>query len=145
MSAPREELAAILIQKAKVYDEFASVTELLRQALDDDRMGAVVEFIKQRDKLMRDCAGLDRRSHPHRHSAPSPQNQGAERLAEHVSRDLGAKLKQIMAVDTECRTIAARKYEEARKELRRFSQAKEGIQGYALKAKRPPKFLSIET
>lgn len=145
VSTPREELATILLQKAQVYGEFESVTALLRQALDDDPMGAVVDFIKRREELIRDIASLDRRMDQHRHAAPSPQNPATRRLLEQVTRELGANLKRIMMVDTECRTIAARKFEEARRELTRLRQTKEGIHGYALKAKRLPKFLNVET
>ena len=145
MSTPREELAGILMQKTKVYDEFESATALLRKALDADRIGAVVDFIKRREELMRDIASLDRRIDRHQRRSPSAHHPADGRLAERLSQELDAKLKRIMAVDADCRAIAASNCDEARKELMRVSQTREGIHGYGRNAKRLPKFLNIET
>jgi hypothetical protein len=145
MSGHAEEISAILMEKVKAYGEFQSVTGLLLRALENDEMVEVVRFIERREELMRNIDGLDRRIDRYRHSAPSDKNPVNIRLMGRISDELAEILKRIMTADCCCYTTAASKCEEARKELMLVRKKKVGIQGYALKTQRIPKFLNVQT
>jgi hypothetical protein len=62
-----------------------------------------------------------------------------------LPEEFGRMLKQIISANQACDTIAASKCEATRKELMNLRQTEEGLQGYAQKTERIPKFLNLHT
>lgn len=140
-----EEISTLLTRKLRACDELQTVTGLLRTALEGEEMEAVNRCLRRREALMRESEGLDRRIDEHRRSAPVEQHPAIDRLLADMSERLGGKLKGIVAIDQDCTAIATQRHEEMRNQLAAVRHQREGLQGYAGKSPRMPKFLNVRT
>ncbi|MCL5807306.1 MAG: flagellar protein FlgN [Deltaproteobacteria bacterium] len=144
-ASPAEEIFAMLVEKGKAYDEFLSVTELLKNAIETEEMEEVDRFIKCREELIGEIDGLDRRISRYQHSIPLDQRSAIFQRVASMSDDLGGKLRQINSTNQVCTAIAARSCEALRNDLTVINQQRQGIQGYVDKTQRIPKFLSVRS
>lgn len=145
MAGQTEDISIILKQKVKAYDEFQFVTGLLQKAIESDDMTIANNFIDRREELIGQIDRLDSRINRHRNSIPFPESPAVIRQMATISADLGEKLKQLMVANHDCTITAANKCEGVRKELIVICHQEKGIQGYAYKMQRQPKFLNVQT
>ncbi len=135
MAGQQDEMSSILRQKLSAYDAFLFTTDLLQKALESEEMEKVDRFIEQREELIKRIAELDHRMLGNKKAAMSEQNRN----------DLSDKLKQLMAVDKDCLTIAVRRRDLARKDLMVVHRNKAGLKSYGPKNETLPKFIEIQT
>lgn len=141
MINPSDEIYTMLVRKRKVFDEFLSVTGLLRHALEDEDLVAVNRLIERRDELI---PIIDDINNNIRQGQADRGSFVDERMRE-VSECLYERLMQITAVNQECNTIAASRCEDLKKEMATVHQNEEGLHVYAGKTQGIPKFLSVRT
>ncbi len=144
-TSPAEELFGMLVEKGRAYDEFQSVTELLKKAVETEEIGAVNQFIKCREELIEEIDDIDGRIKCHWQSVPLEQRSTVARRVARISDDLFSKLRLINSTNLDCTATAALRCEALRNDLTVINQQKEGLQGYVGKTQRIPKFLSVRT
>jgi hypothetical protein len=145
MTGQTEDISVILTQKLKAYDEFQFVTGLLQKAIDGDDMTMTNKLVDRREELIQAIDRLDCRINHHRDSIPGREGPTVVRRMATISEVLGEKLEEIMIANRGCITTVANRCEAVRKELTVIRHNEKGLQGYALKMQRIPKFLNVQT
>jgi hypothetical protein len=140
-----DDLHDSLERKLTAYGEFLEATLLLQEALEKEEMASVKQLLTRREELIRDIDGLDRRINRHRPEGLIAPSSAITRRMGKLPEEFGRMLKQIISANQACDTIAASKCEATRKELMNLRQTEEGLQGYAQKTERIPKFLNLHT
>jgi flagellar biosynthesis/type III secretory pathway chaperone len=140
-----DDLDHSLERKLKAYDEFLEATLLLQKALENEEMAAVTQLLTRREELIKDIDGLDRRINRYRQEGLFARSSAITRLTGKLPDEIRQTLKQIRSANQACDTIAASRCEATRKELMILRQTEVGLQGYAHKTERIPKFLNLHT
>jgi hypothetical protein len=145
MAGQTDDISVILIQKLKAYDEFQFVTGLLQEAIGGDDMTMTNNLVDRREELIEHIDRLDYRINHHRNSIPARESPTVGRPMATISEALSEKLEEIMIANRDCITAVANRCEAVRKELTVIRHSEKGLQGYALKMQRTPKFLNVQT
>lgn len=145
MTSCPAEIAAILGKKREAYDEFLCDTRRLRSALERDEAAEVHEVIERRQELIRTIEGLDRQVRRLQQSVPPDQKTSVVRITATIAQALGETLKEIISANQQCDAVAAGRREKARQDLTVVRRQEDGLQGYAPKRQRIPKFLNVQT
>ena len=132
-------------KKLTACNNFLISTLNLKKALEKDEPKAVAKLIKRRAGLIATMDALDKRM------AYYPQPSSTDRISDDmatvgkIAEEINERLRQAIAVNQECETIAARRREELTNELAAVNREAKGFRGYIQRGKQTPKFLNIRT
>jgi hypothetical protein len=143
--SPSDDIYAILIQKRKAFDEFESITGLLRHALESEDLTAVNRFIERRDELIPIIDEIDCHIRGYRQKDQPDQGPVLDQGMTEMSERFYERLMQIISINQECNAIAASLCDVLKKKMATVHKNEEGLHVYAAKTQGIPKFLNIHT
>jgi len=108
-------------------------------------MAAVENTLRRRGELIGIIGEIDRLIDNYRKKSLLYHDGTPHQSLKQISEEIREKLKRIVSVNRDCQEMTAGKLEMTRKDLIALRQTKKGIQQYAPKAQRIPKFLNVQT
>jgi len=145
MTSQHMDVQDILEKKLKACDDFLSTTLLLKKSLESHDIVTVVGSIKRRNDLIRLVDALDHKLGTSRGSILTDKKSDIACSVNKILSDINGILKSIVEINNDCSTMAMRGYESLAMQMAHYRREKEGLDGYAQQAPRPPKFLNLQT